>query len=143
VTDFGLAKRIEGDAGLTQSGAIMGTPSYMAPEQAGGKKGLTTAADVYSIGAILYELLTRRRPFDAETPLDTLLNVLEQEPVAPRTINPALDRDLELICLKCLAKDPKERYGSADALELDLEHWLAGEPLSCDRRTSGRWCVSG
>jgi hypothetical protein len=128
--DFGLAKRIEGDSNVTRTGVIVGTPSYMAPEQASGKKGLTTAVDVYSLGAILYELLTGRPPFQAETPLDTLLQVLEREPERPRSINPKVDRDLELICLKCLAKDPQGRYGSAEALAADLEHWLAGEPLS-------------
>src|SRR5207249_1294494 len=100
VTDFGLAKRVEGDSRLTQSGAIVGTPSYMAPEQAAGKKGLTIAVDVYSLGAVLYELLTGRPPFQAETPLETLVQVLEQEPVPPRALNPAMGRDLETICLK-------------------------------------------
>jgi hypothetical protein len=130
VTDFGLARRLEGGSSLTQTGAIVGTPSYMAPEQAAGKKGLTTVADVYSLGAILYELLTGQPPFRAETPLDTVLQVLEREPERPRVINPRVDADLELVCLKCLAKDPQHRYGSAEALAADLERWLAGEPLS-------------
>jgi len=129
VTDFGLAKRIEGDAGMTQSGAIVGTPSYMAPEQASAKKALTTAVDVYSLGAILYELLTGRPPFRAATPLDTLLQVVDQEPVRPRQHSRAINRDLETICLKCLDKDPQRRYGSAETLAEDLERWLAGEPI--------------
>ena len=98
VTDFGLAKRVSAENGVTQSGAIVGTPSYMAPEQAAAKKGLTTAADVYSLGAILYEMLTGRPPFRSETPLGTMQQVLGREPDRPRTLNPRVDRDLEGKC---------------------------------------------
>jgi hypothetical protein len=129
ITDFGLAKHVTGDLQHTPSGCIVGTPSYMPPEQARSEKMLTTAADVYSVGAILYELLTGQPPFRAETPLDTVLQVLDREPERPRTLNPRIDRDLETICLKCLEKEPGKRYGSAEALAEDLEHWLRGEPI--------------
>jgi serine/threonine-protein kinase len=130
VGDFGLAKRIDGSASFTRTGAVVGTPSYMAPEQAAGRKDLTPAADVYSLGAILYELLTGRPPFQAAHPVDTLLLVLEQEPVPPRDFNPMVDRELELICLKCLQKPADLRYPSAAALASDLEAYAAGETVT-------------
>ncbi len=130
VTDFGLAKKIQGDSGLTGSGQIMGTPSYMPPEQAGGKRGeVGPAADVYSLGATLYALTTGRPPFQAATPMDTVLQVLSDEPVSPRRLNAALPRDLETICLKCLEKDPGKRYARAAALGEDLRRYLSGEPI--------------
>ncbi len=130
VTDFGLAKRIEGGAGQTQSGAIVGTPNYMAPEQAAGKnRGLTTSADVYALGAILYELLTGRPPFKAATMLDTLVQVLHNEPKPPRQLEPKSPRDLETICLKCLRKEPNQRYASAAALADDLQRYIDGQPI--------------
>jgi len=129
ITDFGLAKRIDVDQSLTRTGTVLGTPAYMAPEQAAGRKELTAAADIYSLGAILYELLTGRPPFQASHPVDTLLLVLEQEPVPPRDLNPTVPRELELICLKCLQKPPDLRYPSAVALAADLEAYLSGAPL--------------
>jgi serine/threonine-protein kinase len=124
VSDFGLAKRIDGSVSFTHTGTVVGTPSYMAPEQAAGRKDLTPAADVYSLGAILYELLTGRPPFQAAHPVDTLLLVLEQEPVPPRDLNPTVDRELELICLKCLQKPIDLRYPSRETHHADvLENW--------------------
>jgi serine/threonine protein kinase len=130
VTDFGLAKRVNADSGLTQSGVIVGTPSYMAPEQVAANQILTPAVDVYGVGAILYELLTGRPPFRAETPMDTLLQVIERLPAPPRLINPNVERDLETICLKCLEKDPQRRYADAEALALDFDRYLSGETIS-------------
>jgi serine/threonine protein kinase len=130
ITDFGLAKRLD-QAGQTRTGSILGTPSYMAPEQASGQgAAVTTLADVYALGAILYECLTGQPPFRGATALDTILAVLEQSPVSPSTRRPGLDRGLELICLRCLEKDPTRRYNSAVALADDLQRWLTGEPLS-------------
>jgi serine/threonine-protein kinase len=145
ITDFGLARRFQTDQGLTPSGTAVGTPSYMAPEQAGArKKALTTSADVYSLGAILYELLTGRPPFRAETPLDTLLDVLQREPQRPRALVPQLDLDLETICLKCLDKEPEKRYQSAAALAGDLQRFLDDEPIHARPinrvERFSRWC---
>jgi eukaryotic-like serine/threonine-protein kinase len=129
VTDFGLAKMFLPDSESTASGIIGGTFSYMAPEQAGGQGEVGPAADIYSLGAILYELLAGRPPFREDTPLDTWMAVLGSEPVAARTINPRVPVGLELICLKCLAKSPAERYASAGALADDLDRFARGEPL--------------
>ncbi len=129
VTDFGLAKRVGTDSNLTATGAIIGTPGYMAPEQASGAKDVGPPADIYSLGAILYALLTGEPPFRAGTDLDTILQVLEDEPVSPRRLNRAVDRNLETICLKCLEKDPRRRYDSAQDLAEDLHRYLEGEPI--------------
>jgi serine/threonine-protein kinase len=144
VGDFGLARWLEGDRGMTQSGAILGTPSYMPPEQAAGRsEDMTPASDVYSLGAILYELLAGRPPFQADSAMDTLLQVLEQDPVRPRSLDPGIDPGLEAICLKCLEKEPTRRYGSAGALADDLERYLRDEALEACRDALGtrprRW----
>lgn len=144
VTDFGLAKKLD-QVGQTASGAVMGTPSYMAPQQAAGKtKDLGPAIDIYALGAILYELMTGRPPFKAATPVETILQVLEEEPVPPSRLQPKLPRDLETICLKCLDKEPPKRYSSAAALAADLHRFQADEPIAA--RPAGafergwRWC---
>jgi tetratricopeptide (TPR) repeat protein/peroxiredoxin/predicted Ser/Thr protein kinase len=132
VTDFGLAKHLGGE-GTTQSGAVLGTPGYMAPEQAAGRRDVSVAADVHGLGAVLYELLTGRPPFEAESPLETMLQVLDRDPARPRAHNPAVPGDLETICLKCLRKEPARRYGSAAALADDLDRFLHGEPVQARR----------
>jgi predicted Ser/Thr protein kinase len=129
VADFGLAKHVDGSGLQTRSGAIVGTPSYMAPEQARAERTLTAAVDVYGLGAILYELLTGRPPFRATNELDTILQVVESEPASLRTLNSRIPADLEASCLKCLDKKPENRYVSALALAEDLERWLAGQPI--------------
>jgi eukaryotic-like serine/threonine-protein kinase len=135
VTDFGLAKRVSTSGqtagGLTGTGAIVGTPSYMPPEQAAGRQGTPQAAsDIYSLGAILYELLTGRPPFQAASAVDVLLMVRSEEAVRPRLLNRGIDPDLEMICLRCLEKRPEHRYASAAALASDLEAFLQGNPVS-------------
>jgi WD40 repeat protein/Flp pilus assembly protein TadD len=130
VSDFSLAKRLEGDGGLTRTGAILGTPSYMAPEQASAKKdSVTPATDIYGLGAILYEMLTGRPPFRGATDLDVIHDVLQYDPVPPSRLEPKIPRDLETICLKCLAKEPRKRYASAADLAEDLRRFQAGEPI--------------
>jgi tetratricopeptide (TPR) repeat protein len=145
VTDFGLARKVDGDTEMTASGAILGTPAYMAPEQASGKRGsITIVTDVYGLGAVLYALLTGKAPFGGDSEVDTLSEVKEQPPEPPRKLNPAVPPDLEVICLKCLAKDPRRRYATARALADDLRHWLADEPIAARRVGSAErlwlWC---
>ena len=143
LTDFGLARRTREEAGLTRSGVVVGTPGYMAPEQIRSEKP-TTAADVYGLGAVLYECLTGQPPFRAATPFDTLLLTLHKEPQRPRALNSRLPRDLETICLKCLEKEPSRRYLSAAAVANDLDRWLRGEPVRARPvgalGRAGRWC---
>ena len=141
LTDFGLARLAAQDSGLTLPGTVMGTPAFMAPEQAAGAtRELTTAADVYGAGAVLYFLLTGRAPFGGGTPAETLRRVLDEEPARPGALRPGLDRDLETVCLKCLEKDPARRYPSALACAEDLERWLRHEPIHA--RPAGTWEVA-
>jgi serine/threonine-protein kinase len=131
LTDFGLARRTGADSSLSGSGAILGTPSYMAPEQAtGSRASLGPATDVYGLGAILYELLTGRPPFRAATVMETVIQVLERDPAPPRELRPEIPKELELICLKCLEKSPKDRYPSARALADELDGYLHGEGIA-------------
>ncbi len=138
ITDFGLAKADDKDLGLTKTNSILGSPSYMAPEQAeGGAKNVGPTADIYALGANLYELLTGRPPFVGPTVLATLELVKNAEPVSPRQLQPGVSADLETICLKCLRKEPQRRYESADALAEDLGRYLGGEPILA--RPTPRW----
>ena len=131
VTDFGLAKRVEADVEMTATGAILGTPAYMSPEQAAGHRGtITTATDIYGLGAILYALLTGKAPFGGASIMETLDAVQNRLPESPTRLNSRVPRDLETICLKCLEKEPQRRYASVRALAEDLERWLDGHPIS-------------
>ena len=145
VTDFGLAKRFEGESELTLSGQVVGSPGYLPPEQAEAKRGkVSRRSDVYGLGAILYHLLTGRAPFQAETLTELLRQVVENEPISPRLLNPSIPRDLETICLKCLEKEPARRYATAQTVAEELGRFLAGEPVMA--RPTGpagkawRWC---
>ncbi len=144
VSDFGLAKIIDEPAEVTRAGSILGTPAYMSPEQAQGKRELDVATDIYSLGAILYEMLTGRPPFRGESDLDTMQLVQNTEPVPPRQLRPKLPRDIETICLKCLDKEKSRRYATAADLRDDLKRFLNDEPVQARRISRaakfGRWC---
>ncbi|MCI0533942.1 MAG: WD40 repeat domain-containing serine/threonine protein kinase, partial [Verrucomicrobiales bacterium] len=138
ITDFGLAKRLEKESDLTLTGQVLGSPGYMPPEQACATRGpMGRRSDVYSLGAVLYHLLTARPPFQARTPAETIQRVLNEEPLAPRLLSPGTPRDLETICLKCLEKDAANRYATAHALAEDLERFLHDRPILA--RPVGRW----
>ena len=128
ITDFGLAKRMTGEGDLTATGTVLGTPNYMSPEQAAGK-GIGPTSDVYSMGAILFAMLTGRAPFEGTSQVETIIRVLHDEPPSPRQINTSVTKDLEVICLKCLEKDPSNRYQTSDELADDLQRCLSGEPI--------------
>ena len=130
LTDFGLARLLDAQSSVTRTIDVLGTPSYMAPEQAAGETTkLSKATDVYGLGAVLYQLLTGQPPFAGGTTYETIRLLRDTEPRQPRLLNPKIDRDLSTICLKCLEKDPQRRYSSALALAEDLEHWLKHEPI--------------
>ena len=145
VSDFGLARRIEGDPGLTRTGEVLGTPSYIAPELlAGTKSNATRASDIYGLGAILYEVLAGRPPFPGDSHIEVLDRIRRDEPLRPRAVNPLVPRDLETICLQCLEKNPARRYPSAEALAEDLARFLQGRPIAARRASAARrlwrWC---
>src|SRR5437879_8021731 len=134
LTDFGRARWIETESTVTRTMEVLGTPSYMAPEQAiGNNDALSSVTDVYGLGAVLYQLLTGQPPFAGATTYETIKLLLDTEPRQPRLWNPKIDRDLDTICLKCLDKDPQRRYSSALALAEDLERWLKHEPIQARR----------
>ena len=140
ISDFGLARRVDHDSALTGLGMPLGTPSYMAPEQARGTSDkVDPTVDVYSLGAILYELITGRPPFCGESSAETIQQVLLEDPVQPGHLNPRIPRDLETICLKCLQKEPEDRYATAAALEDDLNRFLRGDEISARRDGWGTW----
>lgn len=142
VTDLGLAKSTSGESDLTQTGAVLGTPSYMPPEQAAGKT-VTTSADVYSLGAILYELLVGCPPYRGDTTVNVVMQVIDGPPASPRSVKPEVDRDLELIVQKCMSREPSDRYSSANDLSSDLNAWMSGKPISVKppsiRALIGKW----
>jgi serine/threonine protein kinase len=145
ITDFGLAKRVTGDSSITQTGQILGTPSFMPPEQAAARLDLVgLASDVYALGAILYNALTGRPPFQAANAVETLKQVVESEPVGPRQLNPHIPRDLETIALKCLEKTPQRRYATVQDLADELRRFVTGQPILARPVSQAervwRWC---